>query len=139
MESNNTQNGFGIADILYLTDIKRLRLLPYKTNTSIKKFLKQYHAPVFGKARKYVFKVQFIRACLEARISDLKREYGSNWLDALKSNMNLHSEHKSIIEVLQMEKESGLTVLENSSDAKNKIEQRFLLDIDNALKLTSSQ
>ncbi len=139
IESIYIENGVGISDVVYFKDIKRLQILPYSTNTSIKKFCKAYNIPVLGKARKYVIAIQLFRACMETRIRDLKSVYGANYLDALKSEMNLYTKYKTVLEATKNEKDLKRVHKKSARKGKNEIEKQFLLDIENALEVASTK
>lgn len=132
-------DAFGAASIIYLRDIKRFQLLPYSTNTSIKKFCEAFNIPVLGTSRKYVMAIQLFRGCMEARIRDLKNVYGSNYAEAIKAEMNLFSKYKSTLQSVQIVNKPAPVTTENPNVGNHEIERQFLLDLQSAVEVASPQ
>jgi len=125
-----------LTNIIYFRDIKRLRLLPYSSNVSIKAFCSKNDIAVFGAIHKYVYAVQLHRALLNLQIGQLTKVYGEQWAEILLSDLAVCKKYKDAIHCIAPEKGN----LEGSTTcirAKNIIENKFRVDLETLLKVPS--
>ena len=74
----------GTIEIIYLRDIQREILLPYKRLSTIKVWLNKNGVQIFGDKnckRQYVLREAFMRGILQERINNLREIYGNNWVN----------------------------------------------------------
>jgi hypothetical protein len=123
-------------EIIYLRDVKTKALLPYKRLSSIKIWLTKNRVQIFGDKnckRQYILKEQFERAQLQERIQNLKQIYGDNWMEVLKSEMQLRAKYQTAIDSIQYEKDNP--VIKQQVKDQGNAERNFILDITKELKL----
>ncbi len=123
--------------IIYINDIIKLKLLPFKDKRSVERYCAIHNIALLGSDKKYVLTLQFLRACLESQISDLKKVYGNKFPEILQYEMKLYHACKSALETVRLEKNNSSVPVKPSPTIKSETEKQFLLDIQNALELTS--
>ncbi|HTA26654.1 MAG TPA: hypothetical protein VK809_02615 [Bacteroidia bacterium] len=133
--SDGIDNTEELTKVIYLKDIKRLRLLSYSSINSIKKFLRENNIPVLGSSRKYILAFQLHRACLQINALELQKAYGSAWFQILQSEINLYTHYKTaLLGTGAVPNNIPNPVSTKSVANKNIVEAKFLLDVE---KLTA--
>jgi hypothetical protein len=134
MQNAGTIIGFenlnNLTAIIYLKDIKRLRLLSYSSTNSIKKFLRENNIPVLGNNRKHILAFQLHRAFLQLRIRELRGVYGAGWAQVLQSEMNLYTQHRKALEEIIPDKVAMTDKDRKPHHSGNAVEAKFLLDVE---------
>ncbi|HTA27950.1 MAG TPA: hypothetical protein VK809_09180 [Bacteroidia bacterium] len=132
--SGGIDNTEELTKVIYLKDIKRLRLLSYSSMNSIKKFLRENNIPILGNSRKHILAFQLHRACLQMNVQELQKAYGSAWLQILQSEINLYTHYKTALEGTALIPDSIGRRTTKPVSNKNIVEAKFLLDVE---KLTT--